>query len=311
MAAALSRQLRQLSAADSLTVVEAFSSWYAAGAPTPDQQQQQQQQQQRDPQLQRLLGGLLVQAAAASATFKPQQLTHILGTLGLQMGFTAAEPSHESAVLQLLSELSHEHNLAALNTRQLVQLLQAIKALGVTPGDGFVAAVQREGVKPRLTQLRAQEFADLAQALAGLRVLMEYEVLDGYWTELEGSLQKLTGGRKSRINGTVAASVQEAVRLMHTLLAKTAVFVSRAIRLADNALLVLLRRCSYSLSVTAVCKWHVWFVALCVAAACICGCRTPCLLLLLLLHAVLTLVALSVSTQNLVMLLFVIFNCRC
>jgi aminopeptidase N len=189
MAAALCRQLRQLSAADSLAVVEAFSSWYAAGAATPDQQQQQ----QRDPQLQRLLGGLLVQAAAASATFKPQQLTHILGTLGLQMGFTAAEPSHESAVLQLLSELSHEHNLAALNTRQLVQLLQAIKALGVAPGEGFVAAVQHEGVKPRLTQLRAQEFADLAQALAGLRVLMEYEVLDGYWSELEGSLQKLTG----------------------------------------------------------------------------------------------------------------------
>jgi hypothetical protein len=191
MAAALCRQLRQLSAADSLTVVEAFSSWYAAGAAKPDQQQQQ---QQRDLQLQRLLGGLLVQAAAASETFKPQQLTHILVTLGLHMGFTAAEPSHESAVLQLLSELSHEHNLAALNTRQLVQLLQAIKALGVTPGEGFVAAVQREGLKPRLTQLRAQEFADLAQALAGLRVLMEYEVLDGYWTELEGSLQKLTGG---------------------------------------------------------------------------------------------------------------------
>jgi hypothetical protein len=187
MAAALSRQLRQLSAADSLAVVEAFSSWYAAPA-------QEQPQQRTDPQLQLLLGGLLVQTAAASATFNPQQLTHILATLGLQMGFSAAEPSHESAVLQLLGELSHEHNLAELITRQLVQLLQALRALGVTPGEGFVAAVQREGVKPRLTQLKAQEFADLAQALAGLRVLMEYEVLDAYWTELEGSLQKLTGG---------------------------------------------------------------------------------------------------------------------
>jgi hypothetical protein len=188
MASALSRQLRQLSAADSLAVVEAFSSWYTAP------QQQQQQQQRGDPQMQRLLGGLLVQTAAASSTFKPQQLTHILATLGLQMGVSAAEPSHESAVLQLLGELSHEHNLAELTIRQLVQLLQALKGLGVAPGEGFVAAVQRQGVKPRLTQLRAQEFADLAQALAGLRVLMEYEVLDGYWTELEGSLQKLTGG---------------------------------------------------------------------------------------------------------------------
>jgi hypothetical protein len=182
--------------------VEAFSSWYGAASSAPDQQQQEQQQQQQqqqgDPQLPRLLGGLLAQTAAASATFKPQQLTHILGSLGLQMGFTVAEPSHEAAVLQLLSELAHEHNLAALTSKQLVQLLQAVKALGVTPGEGFVAAVQREGLKPRLTQLRAQEFADLARALAGLRVLMEYEVLDGYWSELEGSLQKLTGGRSSQ-----------------------------------------------------------------------------------------------------------------
>lgn len=194
MAAALSRQLRQLSASDSLAVVEAFSSWYA-GSAAPEQQQQQ----QRDPQLQRLLVGLLVQTAAASASFKPHQLTHILATLGLQMGFRAAEPSHESAVLQLLSELSQEQNLAALNTRQLVQLLQALQALGVTPGEGFVAAVQREAVKPRLTQLKALEFADLAQALAGLGVLMEYEVLDGYWTELERSLQKLTGATSGAI----------------------------------------------------------------------------------------------------------------
>lgn len=186
LAAALYRQLRQLTAADSLTVLEAFSSWCSS-------KEQQQQPQVVDVQLQRLLGGLLVQTAAASATFSAQQVVHVLATLGLKMRFRAVEPAHESAITQLLGELSHAHNLTVLNNKQLVQLLQALNALRVAPAEGFMAAVQRDGVKPRVVGLKPQEFADLAQALAGLGVQMEYDVMDGYWTDLEGRLRQLTG----------------------------------------------------------------------------------------------------------------------
>jgi hypothetical protein len=59
---------------------------------------------------------------------------------------------------------------------------------------GFAAAVQRDALLPRLKDVKPQQFADVAQAFAGVKVQMDKEVLDGFWQETCDKLDKLTGG---------------------------------------------------------------------------------------------------------------------
>jgi hypothetical protein len=201
LAAALTRYVSRLNAADSLLVVEAFSTWLQH---QPQEQQTspghvelvEQQTQQQVAALQRLLGALLTQTAVSAASYSPQQICFILSTMALQMGFRVVEPSQEAAVQQLLGELSQAHSLPEISSSQIIQLLGSLTTLGVAPEHSFLAAVQREGVKPRLSSLKPQEFADVAQALAGLRQQMDQEVLDGYWMLLDDQLPQLSGAQR-------------------------------------------------------------------------------------------------------------------
>lgn len=60
---------------------------------------------------------------------------------------------------------------------------------------GFTAAVQRDALLPCLKDVKPQQFADVAQAVAGVKVQMDKEVLDGFWQETSDKLDKLTGGQ--------------------------------------------------------------------------------------------------------------------
>lgn len=200
MAAALNRLLRRVAPSDCLAVVDAFSRWSTAC------QQQQQSSTSRAGQqgtpvaaaVHKLAAGLLVQLATAAQQYSALQISLAVSSIALQMGYKpSTAQAADAAALQglktLLQELSHAQVLAQVPIRQVLALLQGLDRMQVQLEQGFVAAVQRDALQPRLRELKPQQFAEAAQALAGLRVQMDKEVLDGYWQEVSDNLGRLTG----------------------------------------------------------------------------------------------------------------------
>lgn len=201
MAAALNRLLRRVAPGDCLAVVDAFSRWSTA-------YQQQQQQSSTPPAGQqgnsvaaavhKLAAGLLVQLSTSAQQYSALQISLAVSSIALQIGYKpSTAQAADAAALQglktLLQELSHAQVLADVPIRQVLALLQGLDRMQVQLEQGFVAAVQRDALQPRLKELKPQQFAEAAQALAGLRVQMDKEVLDGYWQEVSDDLGRLSG----------------------------------------------------------------------------------------------------------------------
>jgi hypothetical protein len=132
------------------------------------------------------------------------QLCTAISSIAVQMQYTPI-PSRvqDAAALQalktLLQELSHAQVLAAVPTRQVSALLQGLNCMQVQPEHGFMAAVQRDALLPRLRELKPRQFAEVAQGFAGLGVQMEKEVLDGFWQEAFDSMDNLEGSVYSQL----------------------------------------------------------------------------------------------------------------
>jgi hypothetical protein len=206
MATCLTKQLRRLSAGDCLAAVDAYAAWCTLQQQQQqqlqgqqEQQQQQQEQQQLDAAVHSLAAGLLTQMSVVPQQYTALQLCSAISSVALRVGFTPdpASRASDAAALQglktLLLELSHAQVLADVPVGRVLALLQGLNRMRVTPEHGFTAAVQRDSLLPRLRELKPRQFADLAQAFAGLRVQLEKEVLDGFWREIADQFDKLTG----------------------------------------------------------------------------------------------------------------------
>jgi hypothetical protein len=207
MATCLSKQLRRLGPADCLAVADAYSTWCIVRQ--QQQQQQHQQHQQEDEEslatsTDTLAAGLLVQMSANPQQYSALQLCTAISSIAVQMQYTPI-PSRvqDAAALQalktLLQELSHAQVLAAVPTRQVLALLQGLNCMQVQPEHGFMAAVQRDALLPRLRELKPRQFAEVTQGFAGLGVQMEKEVLDGFWQEAFDSMDNLEGSVYSQL----------------------------------------------------------------------------------------------------------------
>lgn len=193
MATCLSKQLRRLSAADCIATVDAYSTWCTAR-----QQQQQVEGQSVESAVHSLAAGLLVQMSAVPQQYSALQLCSTISSIALHMQYKPTPNRvQDAAALKglktLLHELSHAQVLAAVPTGQVLALLQGLNRMQVQPEHGFTAAAQRDALLPRFRELKPRQFADVAQAFAGLRVQMDKELVDGFWQEVADNLDKLTG----------------------------------------------------------------------------------------------------------------------
>lgn len=201
MATCLSKQLRRLSAGDCLAAVDAYAAWCTARQQQQQEEQQQEEQQQQElaAAVHGLAAGLLTQMSSAAQQYSALQLCSAISSIALRLRFSpdrarAADTAALQGLNTLLQELSHAQVLANVPVRQVLALLQGLDRMRVTLEHGFTAAVQRDSLLPRLRELKPQQFAEVAQAFAGLRVQLEKEVLDGFWQETADRMDKLTGG---------------------------------------------------------------------------------------------------------------------
>jgi hypothetical protein len=223
LAAALTQKMHLLAPGDCLAVVDAFGGWCSTRVLQQQQPQDAQEDEQLTADLQQLSAGLLLQLSRSPSSYSALQLCSAISSIALQLGFSVAAARAAAApgagttqpqqlLLQrqkqrastataaavqalptLLQSLSHGQVLGAVPLPHVLALLRCLQAMqGGASGFGgqqlaessFLAAAQRDGLQPRLRELKPHQFAELARSLAGLGLHMERELLDGYWQHL-------------------------------------------------------------------------------------------------------------------------------